>query len=291
MDLTVLVDNNTFIDQYYLGEPAVSYLLETDGKKILFDVGYSDVFLKNMEAMGYQLDEMDAIILSHGHNDHTGGLSYLIQEKKHLQSKEHIRKKEESIQEKKGNQYKKPLLIAHPGVFEEKQADGISISAEVSPEQLSEICEVKLTKSVYQITENLYFLGQIPRKNSYEAKSSVGIKKTINGWEPDFVEEDTALVFTGEEGIYIITGCSHAGICNIVEYAKEVTGQTVIKGIIGGFHLFDVNESVHKTIAYMKRHHIPHLYPCHCTSLRVKAEFLKEMEINESGSGLKLHWE
>lgn len=272
MKLTVLTDNNTFIDQYYLGEPAVSYLIEADGKKILFDVGYSDVFLKNMEAMGHSLKEIDAVVLSHGHNDHTGGLFCLLENKGKFEEK-------------------RPLLIAHPGVFEEKKADGLLISTEVSVEQLDTFCEVKLVEGVYQITENLCFLGQIPRTNSYEAKKPVGSKKTLNGWEPDFVEEDTALVHTGQNGIYIITGCSHAGICNIAEYAKKVTGQTVIKGIIGGFHLFDVNESVHKTIGYMKKHQIPHLYPCHCTSLRVKAEFLKEMEIEESGSGLKLHWD
>ncbi|MBE5962002.1 MAG: MBL fold metallo-hydrolase, partial [Lachnospiraceae bacterium] len=187
MDLTILVDNNTFIDQYYLGEPAVSYLIETDGKKVLFDVGYSDVFLKNMEAMGHKLKEIDAIVLSHGHNDHTGGLSTLLLEKEKFEGK-------------------RPTLIAHPGAFEEKQADGLMISSEVSAQQMQSVCDVTLPEGTYPVTENLLFLGGIPRGNCYEAQNPVGTKNTLNGWQADFVEEDTALVYTAQDGIYIITG-------------------------------------------------------------------------------------
>lgn len=55
MKLTILVDNNTYIDKYYYGEPAVSYYIETEGKRVLFDTGYSDVILRNAEKMGINL--------------------------------------------------------------------------------------------------------------------------------------------------------------------------------------------------------------------------------------------
>ncbi len=76
MRLTVLVDNNTFIDQYLLGEPAVSYYIEAENKKILFDVGYSDVFLQNAAKLGIDLTQLDMLVFSHGHLDHTW--DYLI---------------------------------------------------------------------------------------------------------------------------------------------------------------------------------------------------------------------
>ncbi len=78
MKLSVLVDNNTYIDQYYCGEPAVSYYIETENKRILFDAGYSDVFLSNAEKMGIDLRGLTHIVLSHGHNDHSGGLQFLF---------------------------------------------------------------------------------------------------------------------------------------------------------------------------------------------------------------------
>ena len=87
--------------------------------------------------------------------------------------------------------------------------------------------------------------------------------------------DDTALVYKSENGIYIITGCSHSGICNIIEYAKEVCKDNRVLGVIGGFHLFEVTEQVNKTIDYLKQNNIKELYPCHCTSFAVKAEIHK----------------
>ena len=80
MRLKVLEDNNTFIDMYYLGEPAVSYYIEDGDDKILFDVGYSDAYIKNAKRMNIDLNKVNKLVISHGHNDHTGGLKYFLKE-------------------------------------------------------------------------------------------------------------------------------------------------------------------------------------------------------------------
>ena len=77
MKLTVLMDNNTYIDQYYLGEPAFSVYIEDGAEKILFDTGYSDAFLRNAEQMQVDMNALTYIVLSHGHNDHSRGLTFL----------------------------------------------------------------------------------------------------------------------------------------------------------------------------------------------------------------------
>ncbi len=76
MFLTVLCDNNTFIDNYLLGEPALSFYIENGSDKILFDTGYSDVYVKNAKTMEIDLSKVNKIVLSHGHDDHTKGLKY-----------------------------------------------------------------------------------------------------------------------------------------------------------------------------------------------------------------------
>jgi 7,8-dihydropterin-6-yl-methyl-4-(beta-D-ribofuranosyl)aminobenzene 5'-phosphate synthase len=76
--LTVLVDNNTIIDRYFYAEPGVSYFIECDDEKYLFDTGYSDLFLRNATKMGINLLGLDGIVISHGHNDHTWGLGELV---------------------------------------------------------------------------------------------------------------------------------------------------------------------------------------------------------------------
>src|SRR5882762_9853170 len=78
MKLTVLVDNNTLIDRYFIGEPAVSYYIEVDGKRILYDVGYSDAFIRNAQKLHINLLNLDYLVLSHGHLDHIWGLDQLL---------------------------------------------------------------------------------------------------------------------------------------------------------------------------------------------------------------------
>jgi 7,8-dihydropterin-6-yl-methyl-4-(beta-D-ribofuranosyl)aminobenzene 5'-phosphate synthase len=75
-----------------------------------------------------------------------------------------------------------------------------------------------------------------------------------------------------------------------VEYAKRVCNDNTVLGIIGGFHLFEVNEQVHKTIEYLMQNNIKELYPCHCTSFAVKAEIHKSLPIKEVGVGLEIKW-
>jgi len=78
MELTVLVDNNTLLDRYLFGEPGLSILIKDDGLKVLFDLGYSDAFLINASKMGISLRNIDYLVFSHSHLDHTWGLPHLI---------------------------------------------------------------------------------------------------------------------------------------------------------------------------------------------------------------------
>ena len=267
MKLVVLVDNNTYIDQYYLGEPALSIYLENAGKQYLFDTGYSDVYVKNAAAMQLELASLDAVIISHGHNDHTGGLAYFPVTKA------------------------RPKLIAHPGIMDNKRAEGLNISIPVSEDYLRERFTPVFTKEPYWLDESLVFLGEIPRINAFENKEAVGELCCGACWQGDYVLDDSALGYCASDGIYIITGCSHAGICNIVEYAKKVTGKEQVKGIIGGLHLFSgCSEQAVQTIAYLKANVRGTIYPCHCTNLAAKAALYGSLPLGEVGVGLALEW-
>ena len=80
MKLTVLVDNNTFIDKYFYGEPGLSFYIEDGFEKILFDTGYSELFIRTAKKLGIDLSTLTKVVLSHGHDDHTGGLVHLLEE-------------------------------------------------------------------------------------------------------------------------------------------------------------------------------------------------------------------
>lgn len=266
MKLKVLEDNNTFIDMYYLAEPGVSYYIEDGNEKILFDTGYSSVIIENARKMNINLNEVNKLVISHGHDDHTGGLKCFFEEKRNIE------------------------LIAHPKCFDYKEdATGLYIGSPLSKKELSKVCRLNLSKEPVQISEHITYLGEIPTLNDFETRYSIG-KSIVNGEKvDDTINDDSAIVYKSDKGLFVITGCSHSGICNILEYAKKVCNDNRIYGVIGGFHLFEVNARLDKTIDYLKENNIKLLYPCHCVSLKAKIEMAKRLDINEVGVGLEIN--
>jgi len=266
--LKVLVDNNTYIDQYYCGEPAVSYYIEDGDTSLLLDAGYSDLFLRNSTALGIDLENVSTIVISHGHDDHTRGLKYYFEQ----------------------NNKNNISIVAHPDAFKEKFIDNLKICSPILEEELKEKCNLILSKEPIKVSEHITFLGEIPQINHFENRKPIGKQIVGQTSVDDYVIDDTALAYKNEKGIYIITGCSHSGICNIIEYAKEVCKDNRVLGVVGGFHLFEVTEQVNKTIDYLKQNNIKELYPCHCTSFTVRAEIHKTLPVKEVGVGLEINW-
>jgi 7,8-dihydropterin-6-yl-methyl-4-(beta-D-ribofuranosyl)aminobenzene 5'-phosphate synthase len=225
LSLTVLVDNTTFTDHDYCGEAGLSFLLETAGKKILFDTGLSGLFLSNAEKMGIGLSDLDFLVLSHGHIDHTGGLPVLI---RYL-----------AAAMPDGKPPRVPRLIAHPRCFWQKEKDSRKNGSTVDEEEIKRHFPTILSEKPVWITDDLVFLGEIPRRFVFE-QGDPGkrmVHQPDGNTEPDHLPDDTALAFRSAEGIVIITGCSHTGICNITEYAREVCGEKHVRDIIGGVYL------------------------------------------------------
>ena len=135
MQLTVLVDNNTAIDKYYLGEPGISFYIEDDSENILFDCGYSDVCKINAERMGVDLSRITTLVFSHGHDDHTGGLAYL-----------------QTI-------LPPAKIVAHPDTFREKRSNGKNAGSIFCTEELAEKYHLYLSREPQKVSDHLTFLG------------------------------------------------------------------------------------------------------------------------------------
>lgn len=266
MKLTMLVDNHTRTGHYYLGEPGLSYLIEDEGTRLLWDTGYSGIFIDNARKLGLDLETIDAIVLSHGHSDHTGGLPRYFET------------------------YKNPDLkiVAHPAALVPKYDDaGQNLGCPLSRDALEQHAQIIATSAPFPLSPNLTFLGEIGIHNDFELRPPLG--HTAAG--PDLIPDDSALAYTTDRGIYIITGCAHAGVCNIVEEAKAVTGDPRVLGIIGGFHLFKTGTRAQKTLDYFKANKIEVLYPCHCTAFQVRALLHQDFPVKfELGVGTVIEW-
>jgi len=266
MKLTVLCDNHTYIDQYYLGEPAASYLIEDGDRCVLFDTGYSDVFIENARRMGIDLSRVTDIVLSHGHNDHTGGLSAFFAEFSH------------------------PVrLTAHPAVFRRRRADGLEVGSPIGISEIPAWVEQNLTAEPMRLSEHVFYLGEIPRHYAFEAERAVGEAEVAQDhWEADHLPDDTGLALLGKDGLFLVAGCAHCGICNMLRHAGTVTGESRISGIFGGMHLFDTDDRFFAALDELQRQGAETLYPCHCTSLPVKTAMYARFTTPEVGVGMEI---
>jgi len=276
--LRVLVDNATLVDRYFGGEPALSLYLECGNKRILFDTGYSDLFLVNAGKMGIDLLDLDYVVLSHGHIDHTGGLSYLA--RMFLEA---------AIEERP---HRVPVVVAHPHCFCPRPLDRHGdIGSPFDEARLSRQFHVTTSRSPLWLADDLVFLGEIERTIE-DAVPDRHKKRTVitpAGMEPDRLLDDTALVYRSPAGLVIVTGCSHSGICNIIAYAQKVCNEPRVRDVIGGFHLKESDtETLGATLAYLKGVRPGALHPCHCTSLAAKIALAGIAAVGDVGVGLTL---
>jgi 7,8-dihydropterin-6-yl-methyl-4-(beta-D-ribofuranosyl)aminobenzene 5'-phosphate synthase len=260
MKITILTENCA--GGRFLAEHGLSHLIEIDDEKILFDTGHSDVFLKNARQMDIDIEkEVNTIVLSHGHWDHGDGLRY-------LQNKR---------------------LITHPGAFIRRfrKRDFSPVGLSLSKTEIENRFELTATKKPLQLSDHLLYLGEIPKLNSFEAQTTPFADDFKND---DFVPDDSALAAIVKNRLVVITGCSHSGICNIVEYAKKVTGISDVKAVLGGFHLKEQNEQTQKTIACFKANEIEQIFPSHCTELPALAAFYEVFQNRQLKTGMVLEF-
>lgn len=278
MKLTVLVDNNTLIDHYFTGEPAVSYFIEADGKRILYDVGYSDAFIKNAQKLRIDLRNLDYLVISHGHLDHMWGLDPLLR----MYS-------EASIE---GLEINKPTLIIHPKTFNFRPRTWLGGSGSlISEERISQYFTIQRIEEPLWLTDTLVCLPQIPKSNDFELKTPFS-KVRVNGQDiDDYMEDEIAVAYKSKDGLIVSNSCSHRGVCNTIEYAKKVCQEDHIADVICGFHLQNPDEQVLEgTVQYFVENSPTTLHPCHCTDLRSKVALSRAANLQEVGSGLVLEY-
>ena len=260
LTITILTEN--VAGGKFLAEHGLSYLIEIDEEQILFDTGHSDVFLKNANVLGIDIQkDIQKVVLSHGHWDHGDGLRFI----------------------------ENKTLITHPASFLKRyrKADNSTVGLTLSKDEIQNRFDLIESVNHYKITENLFFLGEIPRANNFESKTTTF---KLEDGKDDFIEDDSALVAIVNNELVVITGCSHSGICNICEHAKKVTGIEKISAVIGGFHLKRNNLQTQKTVAYLKKNAVKKVLPSQCTELPALAVFYDNFEIQQIKTGMKFQF-
>ncbi len=283
MKITLLLENTCMYSKYLNSEHGFSAWIEDEDVKVLLDCGYSDNFIQNAEKLGIDLLLADYVVLSHGHWDHTGGLKHLIKYyKDHAMARKPV------------------LLYTSDDIFLKRYEFNWNtpVGLDVSKEVMEQWFDVRVTPEPLWLTKNLCFMGLTERSNDYEHVHPQTSQQLRDGkWCDDVVDEDTQLAYLhkNKKDVSIIATCAHYGICNIMEYAKKLTGASQIHTYLGGSHLRidEVPQSqVDKTCEYVKGQNIKNFYICHDTDLHCKLALWNACSgSKEAGTGLVLELE
>jgi 7,8-dihydropterin-6-yl-methyl-4-(beta-D-ribofuranosyl)aminobenzene 5'-phosphate synthase len=231
-------------------------------RTLLFDAGpEAATFLRNSDILGVDFSAVEAVVLSHGHWDHAGGLVAAI----------------EAVSKARRN---KVDCYVHPGMFAERglqrpNKEVLRFESVPDPAALTDAgANVLSTRAPQIIAGNAFYVsGEIPRLTAYETGFPGHVRRADVGqsWEPDplIMDERFVSVHVKDKGQFVFSACSHAGLVNVLTHARAVFPSIPLYGVVGGLHLAGATEkAIPQTVADLKQFGLKLVAPGHCTGWR-----------------------
>ncbi|MCR5791561.1 MAG: MBL fold metallo-hydrolase [Lachnospiraceae bacterium] len=273
MRISVLNDNIVY-KRGLVAEHGLSIRIETNEKTIVFDVGQSGVFFQNGIVMKCSMANVDAIVLSHGHYDHCGGMNYLLRQDVKCPPV-YVRK--EAFTEKVSANKDKTLY----------RNTGIAWN----PEDIKELHQIE--KPLTEIFQNVFLLGNIPMNNSFEKREASFFVLKDGKYLADDMRDEQMLIIRENGGLFVFSGCSHCGIINSLNHVKRVFKEEPIYMVMAGMHLLRADkERIEKTVEALKEINPGIVIPLHCTGLEaisyIKQSLGGRCQLAETGAVFNL---
>lgn len=244
---------NTTLDPKLSVEHGLSFWIEYFDKRILFDTGQSDILIQNAKTLGINLAEVNAIVLSHGHYDHTGGLLAVLD----LAPKATIYLHSAAIEPK----------------FSRKTSGVKSIGMPEPVKAAIHNCKVTWTEKPTQIFQGVTVTGQIPRVIKFEdVGGAFFLDKSCQ--KNDILLDDQTLVIESPKGLVVIFGCAHAGVINTLHRVADLSKIKQFYLVMGGMHLLNASkEQIEQTITVFREYKIQKIGIAHCTGASAVRRF------------------
>ncbi len=270
--ITTLIENMPDDEGKLLAEHGLSLHIEFDGKRILFDTGQTGDFVKNAKDLGIDLKALDDIILSHGHYDHSGGVMTLLSETERVlpfyvgegffaPKYKHL---SDGTYRYNGNPFTKQELKAH-------QVDLHMV-----------------TEDVTRLSDKIILFKNFPAVSGFEHKNEKFVLPEGDAYRVDAFEEEIALGLRTGKGLVLIVGCSHVGICNILQAVTRRLDEPIY-AVLGGTHLMEADENrLQKTMEVFRRFGVQCVAVSHCTGEQgialAKETFGEQFVLNNTGN-------
>ena len=250
--ITLVVDNEA--PPELVAEHGFAAWIDTGNECFLFDTGQGAALIPNAAALGIDLSRARALVLSHGHYDHTGAVRAFLDINPDA-----------------------PVIYGHDATIgrfscrpDEQPPRQIGMAEEVRQALCQLPAERRIVLDVPRyLRPGIGITGPVPRNSTFED----------TGWpfyldpdkaQADPITDDLSLWFETSDGLVVLTGCCHSGLVNTVRQAQRISGVTRIRGIIGGLHLLNAGpERLDATVAFLHECAPDFLLPCHCTGAQV----------------------
>jgi len=249
--ITTLVENTVAQSgKKLIGEHGLSFYIETENNKILFDTGQNLAISNNAKVLGIDLKQIDSVVLSHGHYDHSGGLKSLLEYNRNF------------------------TLYAHPDVFGHKLKGvddnfkyiGIPLEKNFLEEKG---IELKLNRNGAQICSGVMTTGEIPLENDFEGLESGFYLRKSDQVVADTLADDQAVILDTNNGLTVLLGCSHRGVINTLNHVARLSAKKKINAILGGLHLGKASDSkIRKIMDHLRGFELEKIGVGHCTGTR-----------------------
>ena len=250
--ITLVVDNEA--PPELVAEHGFAACIDTGNECFLFDTGQGAALIPNAAALGIDLSRARALVLSHGHYDHTGAVRAFLDINPDA-----------------------PVIYGHDATIgrfscrpDEQPPRQIGMAEEVRQALCQLPAERRIVLDVPRyLRPGIGITGPVPRNSTFEDTGGPFYLDPDKA-QADPITDDLSLWFETSDGLVILTGCCHSGLVNTVRQAQRISGVTRIRGIIGGLHLLNAGpERLDATVAFLHECAPDFLLPCHCTGAQV----------------------